>query len=521
MKIIIRPRPVVFNPSHRSRSPLAHRYSRRPCSAHSHFPRRRRQAHLQRGGRSSSRTAGHCNASVALKPTPLGRVDLGYNNARATQMNMTRRCFVATASASLAASRPARIWAAIPFGLESSPITNSWGKARTTRIKVEEYEIFRGTEGRAYNHQPQLVSDQRKLYATWSMGVRNEEYPGQQMVLATSEDGGRSWSKPSVVAPYHTGKFGMSVVCSSGLRIHEGALIAYSGEWERNPLEQSPAVMNRDGNYTSPKCRTEARISRDLGRSWSDPTLIAPGLTNYMPPSPTSTGRLILPGNLTYAYTDDPAGLRGWRRSGIPGVPDDFVDTFMTSVVGKKSSRFLGTSDLFSEANFFQTGDGVIHMMMRNERSRFLGVTESRDDGETWSRPCLTGFTNCICRSDFGRLSDGRYFSMSCPKPRGEKPGGHFRPYELVAERTPAILAVSTDGVVFDRHYVIGDDREEGGEASSRTDELRGSPRIPGIAKVGRYGYPYFHSMGECGFVIYSKYKEDICVCRFPLSALD
>lgn len=445
-------------------------------------------------------------------------------------MNMTRRHFVTTASALLAASRPVQVWAGIPSGLDASPITNAWGNARTTKIKTEEYEIFRGIEGRAYNHQPQLVSHQGKLHATWSMGIRDEEYPGQQMVLATSEDGGRSWSKPSVVAPYHTGKFGMSVVCASGLRIHEGALIAYSGEWERGPWEQISAVLGNgnytsweelqavlgNGNYTSPRCRTEARVSRDRGRTWSAPKLIASALINYMPPSPTASGRLILPGNLTYAYTDDPAGLSGWRRSGIPGVPDDFVDTYMTSVF----SRFPGTGDSLSEANFFQTDDGVIHMMMRNERSQYLGVTESRDNGETWLRPRRTGFTSCISRSHFGRLPDGRFFSMSCPKPRGEKPGAHFHQYPLHAERTPATLAVSTDGVVFDRHYVIGDDQEESGQIPSGTDELRGAPRIPGKAKVGRYGYPYFHAMGEYGFVIYSKYKEDICVCRFRLSAL-
>ena len=435
-------------------------------------------------------------------------------------MNITRRRFVGAACASLVAARSARVWAEDSSVLEISPITNAWGKARTTRIQVEEYDVFRGVEGRAYNHQSQLVSYQGKLFATWSMGIRDEEYPGQQMVLAMSADGGRSWSTPSVVAPYHTGEFGMSVACSSGLRIHDGALIAYSGEWERSPWEQSPDVFDRDGNYRSPKCRTEARISHDLGRTWSEPRLIAPGLINYMPPSPTATGRLILPGNLTHAYTDDPAGLSGWKRSGIPGTPGDLVDTYMTSVISE-SSRFLGTDDLLSEANFFQTDDGVIHMMMRNEHSRFLAVTESRDNGETWSRPRLTHVTNSISRSHFGRLPDGRFFYLSTPKPRDEKFGEDFHQYRFHAERTPAILAVSTDGVVFDRHYVIGDDREEGGQASSGTDELRGAPRIPGKAKVGRYGYPYFHAMGEYGFVIYSKYKEDICVCRFPLSALD
>jgi hypothetical protein len=69
-------------------------------------------------------------------------------------------------------------------------------------------------------------------------------------------------------------------------------------------------------------------------------------------------------------------------------------------------------------------------------------------------------------------------------------------------------LAASKDGVVFDRHFILGD-------------EPASKPRMPGSHKGGRYGYPHMHIMGDQAFVIYSVNKEDVWVCRFDLNELD
>jgi len=73
--------------------------------------------------------------------------------------------------------------------------------------------------------------------------------------------------------------------------------------------------------------------------------------------------------------------------------------------------------------------------------------------------------------------------------------------------RTPAVLALSDDGTVFDRHFLIGDDREV-------------RPRQPGKHNHGRYGYTYLHVDGDRGYVIYSEKKEDIKVAIFELADL-
>lgn len=66
-------------------------------------------------------------------------------------------------------------------------------------------------------------------------------------------------------------------------------------------------------------------------------------------------------------------------------------------------------------------------------------------------------------------------------------------------------LALSRDGVVFDRQFILGDEPET-------------APRMPGLSKNGRYGYPYLHILADNVFVIYSINKEDLAVARFHLA---
>ena len=122
-----------------------------------------------------------------------------------------------------------------------------------------------------------------------------------------------------------------------------------------------------------------------------------------------------------------------------------------------------------------------------------LAVGESRDDGVTRSEPAVTGYTDACSRFQFGRLPDGRFFGLSCPQPR--------------SRRTPMVLATSDDGVVFDRHYLLG------GEESAGS-------RLPGRHKGGRYGYPVLHLDGDNAYAIHSIEKEDVAVCRFRLRHL-
>jgi hypothetical protein len=387
--------------------------------------------------------------------------------------------------------------------IEHSPITNNWGSARTKRVDAEHIVIFRGHEGGAYNHHHQIMAHDGVLYASWSNGIQNEDDPSQRMVFATSTDFGDTWSAPRAIAGPRPGTYADQIISGEGIREHGGSLYAYYAVNEYPPEglvegadpPQRPSIGKGqwpEDEFWSFDEHTEIVKSDDGGGTWSEPLSTIDGLYPNLRPEPIAGGRLVFPGNLTYWYTDDPVGVFGWTRATLPGVSDDYRDA-----PGRfqKECRRLGFDHLYCEGSFYQTDDGIIHMMLRtDDDAGLLAVSESADRGVTWSLPKLTSFTDSRCRFHFGRLPDGRFCAVSCPKP-------HSR-------RTPLVFATSGDGVSFDRHYVIGDEPSTG-------------PRMSGHHKGGRYGYPAYHVAGETVFVIYSIEKEDIAVCRFPLAALD
>lgn len=417
--------------------------------------------------------------------------------------------------------------AAKPIPLNRSPITNRWGDVKPVKIPVEHVTVFRGREGESYNHVQHLTSHDGKLYATWALGLRDEEAPGQRMVMAVSEDHGRTWSAPTTIAPSRHGKAFQSNVNSCGLRIlPDGRFVAYSAEWEWEPEAYNPDGSRKDHpwdqraqrvpQWNPLESRTEARVSTDGGRSWGEPVVVAPNQAGFHGLFQTRSGRLILPGNFGVChYTDDPTGLTGWKRASIPGLPSNHSDNYFRMYQTRAS---LGIAELFSEACVYQTDNGVLHMMMRNNNGPMLGVTESRDDGLTWSTPMLTSFTDNACRSHFGRLPDGRFFALSCPAPSPKEFAGADAakvkrtnleygagPGQYHLGRTPLVLALSRDGITYDRHFILGDQPVE-------------ATRISGKGKGGRYGYPYLHVMGDEVFAIYSVNKDDIAVGRFKLA---
>jgi Neuraminidase (sialidase) len=382
------------------------------------------------------------------------------------------------------------------MGMTSS-ITNMWGSAKTHTIHPEHFEIFHAPSEGAYNHHPQITSYKGKWYATWSNGFRDEDQLGQRMLLATSDDGGETWSETRPLIDRLPGENEYGVVTAEGIYTHKGKMVAYYGYYDitDNGVVQyytsggNRSLAQQDENYHI-NVHTGIMISEDAGATWLGPVNT---INNFVPnlcPTPTSSGRLILPGNFSFPFTDDPYGIQNWTSAAVPDLPDNFADDPEGHVKIMKHRR---NKIHVCEGSFFQTDDAVIHMMLRTSDAQVLAVSESHDNGKSWSEPVLTQYTDCHCRFHFGRLPDGRFFGLSCPQPN--------------SQRTPLVLATSQDGIIFDTHYVLGAEESF-------------PPRIPGIHKSGRYGYPSFHLMDDTMFVIYSINKEDIALCRFPLSAL-
>lgn len=384
-----------------------------------------------------------------------------------------------------------------------SLITNRWGEAKTTLFELPETVVFQGRAGAAYNHHQQVVFDRDRLHVSWSNGVVREDHPGQKMMFATSTDLGHTWSEPSVITP--AAPFRSSAFTAMGVTVYGGELHAYYGHYAWNDLalsEDGTTVVenvrrfrDKPGPTLHHDIYSEVRVSHDRGSTWGAPIRLIENFVPNLRPFPIASGRLIIPGNISFPYTDDPAGLRGWRRTGIPRMPAPAVDD---PEGFHKVCAARGDERAYCEGSFYQTDDRRIHMLLRTlpvsgeEHDGLLAVTESSDSGSTWSEPKLTLYTDCSCRSQFGRLSDGRFFGLSCPDPRGP--------------RAPLVLALSRDGVVFDRHYILGD--------LGRT-----RSRLTGRSN-GTYGYPSCDIADGMMFIVFSRNKEDICFCRLNLKDL-
>jgi hypothetical protein len=315
------------------------------------------------------------------------------------------------------------------------------------------------------------------------------------MLLATSDDMGETWSPARPLVDRQPGRREYGVVTAEGIHVHDGVMAAYYGYYDRT-REGVLMYYATGGNIAMARADrphlagTHCGIMRsdDGGATWTGPVATIDRFCPNLRPQPIAGGRLIMPGHLWYPWTDDPEGIRGWTHAALPGLPEDYRDDpegFHRGAVRRGDARPL------CEGSFFQTDDGVVHMMLRTGGP--LAVAESRDRGVTWSQPMQTDFSDCGSRCHFGHLPDGRAFAVSCPAP--------------ASPRTPLVLAASEDGVVFDRHYVLGA-------------EANHLAREPGVHKYGRYGYPSYHVAGETMLVIYTICKEDVAVCRFALSEL-
>lgn len=378
----------------------------------------------------------------------------------------------------------------------SSPVTNRWGAAETLRIDTEEVIVQAAVTGRAYHHHCHTAALDGLFFAIFSSGEMNEDDVGQQVMFTRSDDDGVTWSAPRCIVTPPMGEFAPYAATATGLYAYhdpatgKGRLIAYYGLYEYTAEGLAGGVRKTtDASHQNTRCMLI--YSDDKGATWSEPRLVAENVVANLGPQRTATGRLVMPANVVYLYTDDPTGLAGWVRTALPGVPEGHADDSagFARLYREDPGRFG-----YCEGSLFQTDDQVLHMMLRTNRPH-LAVTESTDNGATWSPARMTEFTDNASRHQFGKLPDGRYFALSTPEPN------------TLWSRTPLVIAVSRDGVEFDRHFIIGD-------APNRP------PKFPGHAKGGRYGYPHLSIMGDTVVVFYSIAKEDVAMCRFLLSKL-
>ncbi len=328
-------------------------------------------------------------------------------------------------------------------------------------LESEQTLLYRAAEdGYKFCHHPNLVVFQDRLRAVWSNGLVGEDENGQRILHSHTSDG-LAWSTPVVLAEDPDGPDGPLAAVATGFHVAGDTLVAYNTAiMDKHPIHADNALY--------------ARTSTDA-ETWGPPRRLAEGFFIERPRA-LPGGRLLMPGQFADSqprlmYTDSPDGLSGWKDGVIPPA-----EAFQ-----------------FPEPNWFRRSDGTIVMVFRtkNEIDR-LWASISADNGESWSQPVETNFRDSTARFSAGNLPDGTAFLIT-------NPGAHL-------VRNPLTIALSRDGITFDRAYVVR------GEPTSM--------RWEGLHKLDGWQYPSALAWKGHLYIVYSINKEDVGVTRIALDKL-
>ncbi len=329
----------------------------------------------------------------------------------------------------------------------------------------------------SYSHHASLGYYKGRIYAMWSNGMVNEDHPGQRVLYSTSEDG-IQWTTPEVLIKPEPEE---AVLTAAGFYDNGEKLIAYAGYYEY--MDAHVFELGQGNKNVTLVCRESSD-----GENWSDTRDLKIPIVPNHGPQKTSSGRLIISGNMMFPYSDEADGLSGWKLTGISPFPwEPLFDDCQGIAVRAKYFNERAVC----EGSFFETDDKVLHMLLRTE-GKTLALSESYDNGTTWTEIKQTDFTDCGGKFHCGRLPDGRFYVVGNPDPAGA--------------RCPLVISTSEDGITFDREYVV--------------DGRWSKPRIRGYGKGGIFGYPHSIMIGNTMYIICSENKEDVNVYRVEVSDL-
>ncbi len=355
------------------------------------------------------------------------------------------------------------------------------------KLNSEKGVVFSPYDGASYAHHAFISFFKGKFYACFSCGFKNEDDCGQSVMLSTSLDG-ISWSKPTALVTPSAFNEPKAVLTASGFYSDGEALSLYFGYFKYAKIGDDGYRLAVDAHHTD----TQLFVLRTRdGITWEKPiSLNLPVVANH-PPQLTSSGRLIISGSIVFPYTDNKNGMDGWKMPGIYGnafmcgkVFDDSESIHLVT----KANGF--DCKLICEGSFFEC-NGVIRMLLRSN-SNYMWISESYDNGENWTRPQKTDFTNANAKFHFGKIEKNKFYCINNAS--------------LTGDRYPLNLHLSTDGINFNKTYILRDEHYD--------------MQFSGLFKGGCYAYP--HSIIHDGYlyVIYSMKKERIEVTKLSLDEL-
>ncbi len=335
---------------------------------------------------------------------------------------------------------------------------------------VQHFTVFEGVQTQAgYNHGAVLTGFKGQLFCQWQTSGKDEDGPGTHVIYSVSEDG-EHWNKSRMLAPARE----HAIVTSGGWWTQGDTLIAFINVWPDDaPQKQGHTeyATSSDGiNWSAFKPVTGAGGRPVQGIIEQD--------LKALPSGRILTAFHMQPGlHATPYYTEDPSATSGWTAGSFTPLPHK--DTI---------SREL-------EPSSFVDADNNIVMTFRDQAGSFRVLASvSKDNGDTWSLPAVTGMPDSRAKQSAGNLPDGTAYLVN--NPSGTK------------DRLPLVVTLSRDGKHFD-HALFARDEST-------------LPPMKFAGKYKRTGYSYPKSIvwRDALWISYAVNKEDIAVTRIPVSSL-
>jgi len=231
-----------------------------------------------------------------------------------------------------------------------------------------------------------------RLWAAW---VGNGDSPNGFFMLATSDDGGKSWSKPRVVID-PTDPHGVP---------QRRALV---GNLWTDPLGRLWCFFDQSLGYFDGRCGdwyVRCDNPDDAEPVWTEPVRFADGCT-LNKPTVLSNGDWLLPVSLWTRDRIGPSILKDAHRDfDSIRMANVFVSTDQGSSWKRRGGiAFPGSA--FDEHMIVERRDGTLWMLARTKD----GISESvsTDLGTTWSSPQPSSIQNVSARFFIRRLESGK-----------------------------------------------------------------------------------------------------------------
>jgi hypothetical protein len=333
---------------------------------------------------------------------------------------------------------------------------------RTLRLApARNSTVYRAEAGAwQFNLHSYIAHYDGRFWALWSSGQVDEDSSSQLIRYATSTDG-HTWSQPQTVADDPDGPEGPRRWIARGIYVRDGKLEALLAGYD-GPRD---TPQGRESWHNLQLFRFEWN-----GTAWRNMGVLVENCMNNYPPR-SYGGPMVMTCRDSYARMHTAYESDGrWIVSRLPGE---------------------APHDRMSEPSEYMDAEGTVHMVFRDaNRSKYLYHSMSRDAGRTWTAPVRTNYPDATSKNFAGRLSNGWYYLINNPDPRG---------------RDPLAITFSQDGWTFERPLAL---------------RLGAPPqRHRGRAKnASSFQYPHAIEHNGSLWVIYSTNKEDIELSEFKIA---